>query len=81
MSCLLTSLLWYGDGEVCRIWVVKKYEKPSLSNPGLICGYCDNLDCDEDDTMDVVDRVSLSCQGVDEHPCAGRHSRLGNLEN
>ena len=31
--------------------------------------------------MDVVDRVSLSCQGVDEHPCAGCHSRLGNLGN
>ena len=61
--------------------MVKKYEKPSLSNPDLICGYCNDLDCDEGDTVDVVDRVSLSCQGVDEHPCAGRHSRLGNLGN
>ena len=32
--CALTSLLWYGDGDVWRIWVVKKYENPSLSNPG-----------------------------------------------
>ena len=35
-SCLLTSLLWYGEGEVWRIWVVKKYEKPSLSNPVMM---------------------------------------------
>ena len=82
-TCLLTSLLWYGEGEVCRIWVVKKYEKPSLSNPVmmmviLMITFHDDVD---DNTMDVVDGVSLPCQRVDEHSSARRHSCLGNLGN
>ena len=34
-----------------------------------------------DVTMDVVDWVSLSCEGVDEHPSASRYCCLGNLGN
>ena len=36
---------------------------------------------DDDNTMDVVDGVSLSGKRVDEHSSARRHSCLGNLGN